>query len=69
MKPFIRCCALFLHHVTGVSVPSALEDSNHTGSLLSYIGLPKSYHEYFDVGGQLSLDPLIQRYFADTGLH
>ncbi|XP_039257407.2 E3 ubiquitin-protein ligase UBR2-like isoform X1 [Styela clava] len=66
LHPFLRCCALLLFHVTGVPVPDSLETRDNQSSLLQYLGLTKNLTELFDVGGKMSLEPLIQRWCSHS---
>ncbi|KAJ9589000.1 hypothetical protein L9F63_017695 [Diploptera punctata] len=45
--PFLRCCALFYHFLTGVPSPSELMEvgGDTFENLTAYLGLPSSYHE------------------------
>jgi hypothetical protein len=45
--PFLRCCALFYHFLTGVPGPDVLMEvgGDSFENLCAYLGLPDSYHE------------------------
>lgn len=45
--PFLRCCALFYHFLTGVPGPDVLMEvgGDSFENLCAYLGLPNSYHE------------------------
>jgi E3 ubiquitin-protein ligase UBR2 len=45
--PFLRCCALFYHFLTGVPGPDVLMEfgGDSFENLCAYLGLPNTYHE------------------------
>ena len=57
-----RSCALFLRYVTNVNPPESLERNDSFDEICNYLGVPNNITSYFDVCGQTSLDPLVQRY-------
>ncbi|XP_078484358.1 E3 ubiquitin-protein ligase UBR2-like [Ciona intestinalis] len=65
-RPFLRCCTLFMHHITNVTPNPTHNDDLY--DMLTYLGLPSSILSMFDAGGTASLDPLVERWCKNPHL-